>query len=178
VLARARGDRGNTPQIVAAHLDIVLIVTSPGRLLPPRVERYLARCMRGIAPVIVLNKSDLADDRRAFVSNWPWWWRCPYTPSPRDRRRLPGARSVLQAQTTIAVVGSSGVGKSTIANRSSRRPLRDRDDSRVRRPRKTHHDARELIALPSGSWLIDTPGMRAFARGPTTLRWRRRSRYR
>lgn len=168
VLARARGDRGNTPQIVAAHLDIVLIVTSPGRdFSPPRVERYLAAVHAGgIAPVIVLNKSDLADDptslriELAVVAGDAPVHAISAVTGDGFQALVP----YLQAQTTIAVVGSSGVGKSTIANRLIGDARFATGTIRESDGRGKHTTtARELIALPSGSWLIDTPGMRAFA---------------
>ena len=70
VLARARHDRGATPQPIAANLDVVFVVTAPGRdFSPARVERYLVavRASRARA-VVVLNKSDLATDPAALVA--------------------------------------------------------------------------------------------------------------
>jgi ribosome biogenesis GTPase len=168
VLARARGDRGNTPQIVAAHLDVVFIVTSPGRdFSPPRVERYLAAVHAGgIAPVVILNKSDLADGPTSLLielavvaGDAP-----VHAVSAVTGDGFGALIPYPESGTTIAVVGSSGVGKSTIANRLLGDTRRATGAIRESDGRGKHTTtARELIALPSGGWLIDTPGMRAFA---------------
>ncbi len=168
VLARVRADRGHTAQIVAAHLDTVLIVTSPGRdFSPPRVERYLTAALAGgIAPVIVLNKSDLADDvaelcidLAVVAGDAPVLSVSAATGAGCD-----ALAAFAHAGATVALVGSSGVGKSTLANRlvgheRARTGVVRDDDGRG----KHTTTSRELIPLPSGAWLIDTPGMRAFA---------------
>jgi ribosome biogenesis GTPase len=168
VLARARADRGHAAQIVAAHLDTVFIVTAPGRdFSPPRVERYLTAARAGgIASVIVLNKSDLADDLAALrlelaivAGDAPVLAVSAVTGAGCEALDAYAA-----AGKTLALVGSSGVGKSTLANRfaGTERVLTGavrEDDGRGQHTTTR----RELIALPSGAWLIDTPGMRAFA---------------
>ena len=70
VLARARHDRGATAQPIAANLDVVCVVTAPGReFSPPRVERYLVAVRAaGARAVIVLNKCDLARDPADLVA--------------------------------------------------------------------------------------------------------------
>jgi len=168
VLARARADRGHAAQIVAAHLDVVFIVTAPGReFSPPRVERYLTAVYAGgIAPVIVLNKSDLAEDIVGL--------RLELAIVAGDTRVLAMSaatgdgcdvlREYLRPQTTIALVGSSGVGKSTLANLLAGDRRLATGTTRASDGRGKHTTtAREMIALPGGGWLIDTPGMRAFA---------------
>lgn len=168
VLARARSDRGNAAQIVAANLDTVLIVTSPGReFSPPRVERYLlAARAGGIAPVVVLNKRELARDVGALVTDLvivagdaPVHAVSALEGAGCDellRYCSPGA--------TLALVGSSGVGKSTLANVLIGEERLATGATRESDGRGKHTTTRrELIALPSGAWLIDTPGMRSFA---------------
>jgi ribosome biogenesis GTPase len=168
VLARARHDRGATPQPIAANLDAVLIVTAPGREFSPRrVERYLiAVRAAGAQAVVVLNKCDLAGDPAALVA---------------DLYGVSGENPVLaisaeygdgcdalddytRTGTTLALVGSSGVGKSTLANRLLGADRFATRATRASDGRGVHTSTRrELVALPSGAWLIDTPGMRAFA---------------
>ena len=168
VLARARADRGNAAQIVATHLDVVFIVTSPGReFSPPRVERYLtAAHAGGIAPVIVLNKRDIINDPAALcielaivAGDAP-----VHSISAANGDGCDALTPYLSRNTTLALVGSSGVGKSTLANRLFGDERFATGATRSADGRGKHTTtAREMIALPSGAWLIDTPGMRAFA---------------
>ncbi|MEO7039269.1 MAG: ribosome small subunit-dependent GTPase A [Candidatus Elarobacter sp.] len=168
VLARARHDRGATPQPIAANLDVVFVVTAPGRdFSPARVERYLiaVRAARARA-VVVLNKSDLAADPGALVAEL-------YGVSGNAQvialsaEYGDGCEQLavhLAGGTTIALVGSSGVGKSTLANRLLGESRFATGSVRSSDGRGTHTSTRrELILLPFGAWLIDTPGMRAFA---------------
>jgi ribosome biogenesis GTPase / thiamine phosphate phosphatase len=175
VLARARHDRGATPQLIAANLDLVLIVTAPGReFSPPRVERYLiAIRSAGARALVVLNKCDLVRDPAALVAEL-----CRVTgPSASSGPAVPvlalsaelgdGCEALAPyttAGTTLALVGSSGVGKSTLANRLLGHDRFATQATRASDGRGLHTSTRrELVALPSGAWLIDTPGMRAFA---------------
>jgi len=168
VLARARADRGNAAQIVAAHLDVVFVVTSPGReFSPSRVERYLTAAHAGeILPVIVLNKRDIANDLGALCSDLAnVAGDAPvHAVSAVTGHGCEALAPYLEAGTTLALVGSSGVGKSTLANTllGDERFVTGATRSTDGRGKHTT-TAREMIALPSGAWLIDTPGMRAFA---------------
>ena len=151
-------------QVVAANVDVALVLTAvPGDLSARRLERYLTLVWEsGALPVVVLTKADLADDLDAALAD--------------ARRAAPGADVVaLSAATgagvaqldrwlargvTAVLLGSSGVGKSTLANRlAGAERLRTgavRGDGRGRHT-TTH---RELIELPGGASLVDTPGLR------------------
>jgi ribosome biogenesis GTPase len=75
-----------------------------------------------------------------------------------------GLEPYVLAGTTLALVGSSGVGKSTLANRLLGEARFATRATRASDGRGVHTSTRrELVALPSGAWLVDTPGMRAFA---------------
>jgi ribosome biogenesis GTPase / thiamine phosphate phosphatase len=152
------------PQVVAANVDVVLIVTGlDGDLSPRRLERYLVTVVGGGAePVVVLTKADLAGDTTAAEA-------AVRAVAPDITTvvvdNLSGAgqdavRAVLRPGRTVALVGSSGVGKSTLANAllgDERQETSDvRDDGRGRHT-TTH---RSLFPVPGGALLLDTPGMR------------------
>ncbi len=152
-------------QVVTANIDTVFLVSGlEGDFNPRRVERYLvAAAESGATPVIVLNKTDLCDSVKDAVqavrSIAPL---VPVYPiSCLERQSLEPLVSYLQDSQTVALLGSSGVGKSTIIN-----CLLGQDRQRTQRIRK--HDRRgrhttvhrELLVRPDGGVIIDTPGMR------------------
>lgn len=152
-------------QVVAANVDTVFLVAGLDHDFNlRRIERYLAAAWEsGASPVVVLNKSDLAvalDLRVAEAESV-----APGVPvvavSALAGHGLDALGPWLEPGRTVALLGSSGVGKSTIVNallgaqRQETRAVRA-DDSRGR-----HTTAcRELVALPGGALLLDTPGMR------------------
>ena len=151
-------------QVVAANVDVVWLVSALDRdFNPRRIERYLTLAYEsGANPVIVLNKSDLADDTAEFVSRAEEV--APGVPihvvSALQTRSLEPLRSYLNSGQTVALLGSSGVGKSTIVNAllgEERQSVAD-----LASTGKGAHTTsrRELILLPGGGLLLDTPGMR------------------
>lgn len=156
---------GGAPQVVAANIDRVLVVTAAGGdLSPRRIERYLAAVWDGGAePVVVVNKSDLVTDwasitqtLRACAAGVP----VAYV-SATAEGGLAELLPLVEPGETLALVGSSGVGKSTLTNRLlgearlETQAVREGDDKG--RHTTTH---RELFVAPSGALVIDTPGMR------------------
>jgi ribosome biogenesis GTPase len=152
-------------QVVAANIDAVFVVTSfVHDFNARRLERYLT-CVHesGARPVLVLNKMDLCADPAPYLEQAAAV--APGAPilavSAIAQRGLDALRAEIGAHETVALVGSSGVGKSTLVNWllgaevQKTAPVRE-DDGRGRHT-TTH---RELILMPGGGILIDTPGMR------------------
>jgi ribosome biogenesis GTPase len=152
-------------QIVAANIDTVFLVSGlDGDFNPRRIERYLVVAQdSGATPVIVLNKADLVEDPDALVRDvasiavgvdtHPVSCRRPET--------LDVLRQYLGRGRTGALLGSSGVGKSSIVNQLVGFDLLRTRDVRVTDSRGRHTStARQLVLLPGGGVLIDTPGMR------------------
>jgi len=151
-------------QVVAANVDVAMIVTAlPGDLSSRRLERYLTLAWEsGATPVVVLTKSDLSDDVHAALN--------------QARLAAPGVETIavsairgdgmelltawLEPGRTAVLLGSSGVGKSTLVNHlvgtAQQRTATLASTGRGRHT-TTH---RELVRLANGALLIDTPGMR------------------
>jgi ribosome biogenesis GTPase / thiamine phosphate phosphatase len=152
-------------QVVAANVDVVLLVNAlDQRFSLRRVERYLTLGWQsGAQPVILLTKTDLCDDVEAAVAEAETVaFGVPvHAISAGTGENLDVLDRYLSANRTVALLGLSGAGKSTLINRllnEERLRTQDvRDDGRGRHT-TTH---RELIPLPGGGVLVDTPGMRA-----------------
>ncbi len=152
-------------QPVAANIDTLFIVTSCNEeFKESRLERYLALCNEaGAMPVIVLTKTDLADDTAQYVSRARsvQLGVAVETANALDPATLDGVRAWIDDSSTVALVGSSGVGKSTLLNSLAGDSLAAtqgiREQDKKGRHTTTH---RELHRLPSGGLLIDVPGMR------------------
>lgn len=167
---RAAGDP-TEEQVVAANIDTVFLVGGlDGDFNPRRIERYLLVAWEsGATPVIVLNKADLAADPQEMAEEVRGL--APSVPVHLVSCRLTEEESIasppdvlhqyLGAGRTAALLGSSGVGKSTIVNRLIGFDLLRTRDVRVSDSRGRHTStSRQMVRLPGGGVLIDTPGMR------------------
>jgi ribosome biogenesis GTPase len=153
-------------QVAAANVDTVFLVSGlDGDFNLRRIERYLTTAWAcGAAPVIVLNKADLSTDPRAVITEVAGI--APGVPVAAVSALADGGLNAIEPYLlpgkTVALLGSSGVGKSTLINRllgEERLPVGPMSDAKGGRGRHTT-TARELVRLPGGALLIDTPGMR------------------
>lgn len=163
--SRRAAGRADVEQVAAANIDVVFLVTGLDENYNlRRIERYLILAARGGAhPVIVLNKADLCPfldeavtEVHAIAGGVPICVtnaKAKEGVNPLLAHIAPGA--------TAAFLGSSGVGKSTIINRLLGREKFKTAEVRESDGRGRHTTThRELVILPSGGILIDTPGMR------------------
>ena len=161
---RAAGTR-EVEQPIAANIDLVFLICGlDGDFNLRRLERYLTLAAEsGAQPVVVLNKADLCDDLPARLAQTAAVARdAPVvTVSTRAAPGMDGLMGFLTPGRTVALVGSSGVGKSTLVNRllgEERLRTNEVRESDSRGRHTTTH--RELTPLAAGGALIDTPGMR------------------
>ncbi len=152
-------------QIVAANVDVVFLVSGlDDNFNVRRIERYLTLAWdSGARPVIVLNKADLCPDLEECVAEVEAvaFGTSVITASARDGYGLEDLRGMLTEGKTGAFLGSSGVGKSSIVNALLGKPLQATRTVRGTDSHGRHTTTRrELILLPGGGMVIDTPGMR------------------
>ncbi len=158
--------RASGEQVLAANVDVVFLVSSLNRdLNVRRIERYLVTAWEsGAAPAIVLNKADLCEpeERASLVAEVEGVaFGVPvHVVSAVTGEGIDELDSYLQPGRTVVLLGSSGVGKSTLVNRFAGRELlatrEIREDGRGRHT--TSH--RELVVLVYGGLVLDTPGLR------------------
>ena len=153
-------------QVMASNVDVALLVAGlDNDFNLRRIERYLAVAWSSaVTPVVVLNKSDLADDidGRIVAVEAVAPGVSIVAVSARTGDGLVALRGHLRPGTTAAILGSSGVGKSTLVNAllgEDRQKTAEVRDSDSRGRHTTTH--RELFELPGGALLVDTPGIRS-----------------
>jgi len=152
-------------QVIAANVDTALLVSAlDGDFNPRRVERYLAQCWEsGARPVIVLNKADACQEARAKAAEMESVaiGTVVCVVSARTGLGFDELEEFLKLGQTLVLLGSSGVGKSTIANRLLGQTVQEVQPVRESDSRGRHTTtSRELFVLPGGALLIDTPGLR------------------
>jgi ribosome biogenesis GTPase len=164
VFSRGRPGGETVEQVVAANVDVVLLVNSLGSQVNlRRIERYLTLGWQsGATPVIVLTKTDLCDDvESAVAAVGSIAFGVPvHAVSAVTGDGLDEVAGYAEGNRTVALLGLSGVGKSTLVNRLRGEDLLATQD--VRSDGKGRHTTthRELVPLPAGGVLLDTPGMR------------------
>lgn len=152
-------------QVVAANVDTVLLVTGlDGDFNPRRIERYLTAAWdSGARPVLVLNKADRAEDAEALreevesiAMGVP-----VHLVSAKTGEGCVELAGYLGPGQTVGLLGSSGVGKSTLINRLLGREIQRTSEVRESDDRGRHTTThKELFFAPGGGLVLDTPGMR------------------
>jgi ribosome biogenesis GTPase len=166
VFTRKAAGQAVAPQVVAANVDVVFVVSAlDGDVNPRRLERYVALAREGgVDPVLVLSKADLCDDvnvaecaarAKSVAPGVP-----VHTISTVTGLGLADLDIYFEANRTVALLGSSGVGKSTLTNALLGRDAQRVADLRFNGKGRHTTTVRELILRPGGGLLIDTPGMR------------------
>jgi ribosome biogenesis GTPase len=165
-LRKAAGEE-SVEQVVAANVEVVLLVSAFGDDLNlRRIERYLAAGWEsGAQPVVVLNKSDLAENLEAEVAEVEAIaFGVPvHIASCLDGTGVDALEAYFSGNRTVALLGSSGVGKSSLLNRLlgwERQETQGLRGDGKGRHTTTH---RELVPLEGGGLVLDTPGMRELA---------------
>ena len=167
-LLQRRTEGARTQQLIAANVDTLFIVTSCNDdFNPARLERYLALANEaGTNPVIVLTKVDQVADAAAYQQEAAALQRGLAV--VMVNAKAPDAAAALAPWCgpgqTVALVGSSGVGKSTLLNTLAAKPPEEAQPTGSIREgdAKGRHTttSRSLHAIDGGGWVIDTPGMR------------------
>jgi ribosome biogenesis GTPase / thiamine phosphate phosphatase len=164
-IVRNAAGLATTAQTLAANVDLAFVVSSLGPDLEPRrIERYLVTIWEsGASPEIVLTKADRLDDPAELVAEVeavavgvP-----VHVVSALTGQGCDALRARIAAGTTAVLIGSSGVGKSTLVNRWLGEEVmvttETREDDDEGRHTTTH---RQILVLPGGGLVIDTPGLR------------------
>jgi len=163
--SRKVAGRETTEQVVAANIDTVFLMMGlDGDYNLRRIERYLITARDGgAAPVVVLNKADVCDEVDARVREVQEVAQSApvHAVSTKGDGVIDTLDPYLAPGRTIALLGSSGVGKSTLVNRLVGHQMQATRAVRVTDHRGRHTTTRrELIVVTGGALLIDTPGLR------------------
>lgn len=166
-LTRKGTGREIVEQVLATNLDTAFVVQSLDITFNiRRIERFLVMIHEGGAqPVVVLNKADLCADvaarlaeTKAAAGNAP-----VFIVSARTRKGIGQLREFIRPGETVVFIGTSGVGKSSLINRLNGEATQPTLEVRASDSKGRHSTTwRELIPLPGGGLVIDTPGMREF----------------
>lgn len=152
-------------QVIAANIDVALIVAAlDGDFNVRRIERYIAQCWEsGARPFVVLNKADVRAEPRELIAEIDGiGMGLPVAlVSAKTGEGLDELVASFHKGQTIVLLGSSGVGKSTLVNRILQEERQATHAVRESDSRGRHTTtSRQLFLLPGGAMIIDTPGLR------------------
>ncbi|UCF49289.1 MAG: ribosome small subunit-dependent GTPase A [Thermoplasmatales archaeon] len=164
-LSRKVSGEKTEEQIIASNIDIVFIITSANQDFNiRRLERYLTIINEINAhPIIILNKIDVCKNYKKYINeidkNLPNVTKLPI--SAKTSENIEEILQIIKPGNTIVLVGSSGVGKSTLINNLLGYNRQAIDETREKDCKGRHiTTSRELIMLPNGGMLVDNPGLR------------------
>jgi ribosome biogenesis GTPase / thiamine phosphate phosphatase len=158
-----RRDPEGKIQVLAANVDVVLVAAPADRLSLARAEREIAIAWdSGAQPVVLLMKADLDDGTHVSELRERLLGVDVLAVSAVDSKSLDAVRALLAPDRTAVLLGPSGAGKSTLVNALLGSQAAATGEVRSGDHRGRHTTtARELHAVPSGGYLIDTPGLRS-----------------
>jgi ribosome biogenesis GTPase / thiamine phosphate phosphatase len=166
LIRQASGSR-TEPQALAANIDVVLVLVPLDRDIPPRqIERFLALAWdSGALPFLVLTKRDLVDEATAAAALTSVSAISTdlsiVTASVVSGEGVPRIAALLDGGTTVALLGTSGSGKSSLVNALMGSHAVQTGAVRQADSKGRHTTTwRELVVVPTGGTLIDTPGLR------------------
>jgi ribosome biogenesis GTPase len=166
VLSRKEALHATREQVLAANVDVTFLMQGlPLDFNARRLERYLAMAWEsGAQPVVLLTKIDLVDDLAPYLAEAEslTFGSCPVLPlSSPTGQGLDEVRAWFRGNRTAVLLGSSGVGKSTLVNALVGAELIETQEVREDDHRGRHTTTRrELVVLPTGGVVLDTPGIR------------------
>lgn len=175
VIKRKTAGQAGEIQVIAANIDYAFIVQAVDRDLNiNRLERYLTICNSSkVSPVILLSKTDLirqdqisevVETIKNRINNVP-----VIAVSNETRNGYEAIKTIIEKGKTYCILGSSGVGKSTLLNNLSGKSVMQTDSISLSTNKGRHTTShRELVVLENGGILIDNPGMREVGIADTT----------
>ncbi len=168
VLKRTEAGTRGESQIIAANIDYSFICTSCNQdFNERRLERYFAMAIgEKIEPIVVLTKSDLCNNLEHFKARIQSCMQgiTIIESSSFDKTGIKQLKELLKENITAVFTGSSGIGKSTLINQLMGEEVLATSDIRKEDAKGRHTTTyRQLLKLPEGAYIIDTPGMRELA---------------